>query len=143
MVLAIGVSKQTGSQSWHGYSVKADPSHLATNRSKTMTTNKFHKENEVARIAAEAAYEEWHDMAADALRLARQCKGEEVDPMVKALASSAGRMAAEKRAELKAKQVAAAQARRLACAAAMPKPSPPPLPRDMFGGKMPVPPNRQ
>ena len=108
-----------------------------------MTTNKFHKENQEARVAAEAAYEEWYDMAADALRLARQCKGEEVDPMVKALASSAGKMAAKKRAELKEKQAKAAQARRMACFAATPKKPTPPLPRDMFGGKMPVPPNRQ
>jgi len=105
--------------------------------------NKFHKENEAARIEAEKAYEEWHDMAADALRLARQCKGEEVDPMVKALASSAGRIAAEKRAELKEKQARAAEARRLACKKAMGEKPIPPLPRDMFGGKMPIPPNRQ
>lgn len=105
--------------------------------------SKFHKENQEARIEAEKAYEEWHDKASDALRLARQCKGEDVDPMVKNLASSAGKLAAEARAKLKEKQAKAAELRRMACHAAMPKPAAPPLPRDMFGGKMPVPPNRQ
>jgi len=106
-------------------------------------TTKFYKENKEARKAAETAYEEWHEAAIEALRLARKCKEKDVDPMIQTLASAAGQIAAEKRKELKKKQACAAQARRIACFSATPKKSVPPLPRDMFGGKMPVPPNRQ
>jgi len=104
----------------------------------------YHKENQEATKAAEDARETAREMNLEALRYARQCKGEDVDPIVKALASSAGRFAAEARKEAKEKAAKAAEARRIACKRAMGEKPVPPFPRELCnGGKMPLPPNRR
>lgn len=103
----------------------------------------YHKENKEATKEAEKAREAAREMAVEALRFARQCKGEDVDPMIRALASSAGKLAAEARKEAKEKAAKAAEARRIACKRAMGDKPIPPLPRELCnGGKMPIPPNR-
>lgn len=101
----------------------------------------YHKENKEATKAAEQAREAAREVVAESLRYARQCKGEDVDPTMRVLASSAGKAAAEARKVAKEAAAKAAEARRLACAQAMPKPPVPPLPRELVnGGRMPVPP---
>jgi len=104
----------------------------------------YHEENKKATKEATAAREHAREVAAEALRYARQCKGEDVDPMIRALASNAGRMAAEARKEAKEKSAKAAEARRIACKRAMGESVVPPFAREAFnGGAMPVPPNRR
>jgi len=103
----------------------------------------YHEQNKKATQEAEQAREQAREMNLEALRYARQCKGEDVDPMIKTLAMSAGRVAAEARKEAKEKAARAAEARRIACKRAMGEKPVPPLPRELCnGGKMPVPPSR-
>jgi hypothetical protein len=104
----------------------------------------YYKENHEATKEAEKAREKARELAVEALRYARQCKGEDVDPMIRILASSAGRLAAEARKEAKEKAAKAAEARRIACKRAMGTPEVPDFPSKSFnGGKMPTPPNRK
>jgi hypothetical protein len=117
-------------------------SHRMTNTEIDMTS--YHKENQEATKEAELAREKAREVACEALRYARQCKGEDVDPSIKQMASTIGKEAAELRKQAKAKAAKAAEARRIACKRAMGEKPVPPLPREAFnGGKMPMPPNRR
>ena len=104
----------------------------------------YYQENKKASNEATIARENARELATEALRYARQCKGEDVDPTIRALASSAGRTAAEARKEAKEKTAKAAELRRIACKRAMGKPEVPDFPSKSFNdGKMPTPPNRR
>jgi len=104
----------------------------------------YHKENQEARKESEKAYEKAYDLVLESLRYARQCKGEDVDPTVKELASTVAKEAAEARKQAKVLAAKAAEARRIACKRALGKTIVPDFPAMSFnGGKIPSPPNRK
>ena len=103
-----------------------------------------HEENQIAFTEALAARAKAQELVNEALRYARQCKGENVDQATKQAASEAGKIASEARKEAKAASAKAASARRIACRVAMGPKEIPNIPRENFnGGKMPVPPHRR